>query len=72
MPIKSSDIEKYQIEANAIKEIRFLADMMKGNINRICVTNDLSELYNMQITLKYNVDKLFNMVYDLKFKDGRR
>ena len=46
-----------------IKEIMLLADMIKSEINRMCVTHDLSELDTMALHAKKNIEKLQNMRY---------
>lgn len=47
-----------------------LADTIKGEINRMCVTKELTELYTMYGHAKRNLDKLQKMLYNAKFKDG--
>ena len=45
-----------------------LADTIKGEINRMCVTNDLSELDTMYYHAKINIKKLWGMRYqEMKF-----
>lgn len=44
-----------------------LADMIKGEINRMCVTNDLCELNTMALHATNNIKKLQNM----RFADFR-
>lgn len=46
-----------------IKEIMLLADMIKEEIYRMCVTHDLSELDTMALHAKKNIEKLQNMRY---------
>ena len=45
------------------KELMLLADMIKGEINRMCVTDELSELDTMALHAKKNIEKLQNMRY---------
>lgn len=45
------------------KEMMLLADMIKGEINRMCVTDELSELDTMALHAKKNIEKLQNMRY---------
>lgn len=45
------------------KELMFLADTLKGEINRMCVTDELSELDTMALHAKKNIEKLQNMRY---------
>lgn len=59
-----------KIRLIAIKrnEIINLADTIKGEINRMCVTDDLTELDIMYQHAKKNLDNIAKMIYDLKFK----
>ena len=43
------------------KEMMILADMIKGEINRMCVTNDIIELNNMSLYARNNIGKLRDM-----------
>ena len=43
------------------KEMMILADMIKGEINRMCVTNDMIELNNMSLYARNNIGKLRDM-----------
>lgn len=45
------------------KEMMILADTIKGEINRMCVTDELSELDTMALHAKKNIEKLQNMRY---------
>jgi len=46
-----------------------LVDMLKGEINRMCVTDDLAELDSMALHARKNIEKLQNMRYaDLRGK----
>lgn len=45
-----------------------LADIIKGEINRMCITNKLSELDTMHEHAIINIDHLSKMIYDVKFK----
>lgn len=45
------------------KGLMLLADMIKGEINRMCVTDELSELDTMALHAKKNIEKLQNMRY---------
>ena len=45
------------------KEMMLLADMIKGEINRMCVTDELSELDTMALHAKKNIEKLQGMRY---------
>ena len=44
-----------------------LADTIKGEINRMCVTDDLSELDSMTLHATKNIEKLRKMKYDVDF-----
>lgn len=50
------------------KEIMILADTIQGEINRMCVTRNLSEFDTMYAHAKTNIDKLSKMIYDARFK----
>ena len=54
------------------KELMLLADMIKGEINRMCVTKELSEFDAMYGYAKKNLEKLSNIIYDAKFRAERR
>lgn len=43
------------------KELLNLADMIQGEINRMCVTDDINELYNMAMYARKNINKLCAM-----------
>ncbi len=49
-----------------------LAETIKGEINRMCVTKELSEFDTMYGHAKRNLDKLSKMIYDARFKRGRQ
>lgn len=44
---------------NEINEIRNLSDMLKGNINRMCVTDDLVDLYD---NARYAFEKITRLI----------
>ena len=46
------------------KEMLILADTIEGEINRMCVTHDLSELDSMALHARKNIEKLHNMRYE--------
>ena len=52
------------------KTMLILADTLVGEINRMCVTKDLSEFDTMYGHAKKNLDKLSKMIYDGRFKKG--
>lgn len=47
--------------------IRELADTIEGEINRMCVTKELSELDSMALHAKKNIEKLQRMKYEKDF-----
>lgn len=53
---------------NERKSMMILADTIKGEINRMCVTSDLAEFDTMYGHAKVNLDKLSKMIYDGRFK----
>lgn len=49
------------------KELLNLADTIQGEINRMCVTDDIAELDTMALHAERNIHKLCSMRYeDLK------
>lgn len=46
-----------------LKEVFNECDMLKGNINRMCVTDDLEELLNVYTYAKCRLDSVFNANY---------
>ena len=52
------------------KKMMNLADMIEGEINRMCVTRDLSELDAMALHARKNIEKLQNMRY-ADFKENK-
>lgn len=52
---------------NERKTMKILADTIKGEINRMCVTNELAEFDTMYGHAKRNLDKLSKMIYDARF-----
>lgn len=54
------------------KEILNIADMIHGEINRMCVTKDLAEFDTMYGHAKKNLEKLSKMIYDARFRAERR
>ncbi len=57
---------------NERKTMMGLADTIKGEINRMCVTKELSEFDTMYLHAKNNLEKLSQMIYDARFRAGRR
>ena len=43
------------------QEIMILADMIQGEINRMCVTDDIIELNNLSLYARNNIGKLRDM-----------
>lgn len=56
---------------NERKTMMNLADTIKGEINRMCVTKELTEFDTMYGHAKRNLDKLSKMIYDDRFKAER-
>lgn len=56
---------------NERKSIMILADTIEGEVNRMCVTNELTELDSMYYHATINLGKLLNMIYEVKFKEER-
>ncbi len=52
---------------NERKSMMILADTIQGEINRMCVTNDLAEFDTMYGHAKKNLEKLSKMIYDGRF-----
>lgn len=53
---------------NERNTMMILADTINGEINRMCVTRELSEFDTMYGHAKRNLDKLSKMIYDARFK----
>lgn len=53
-----------------LNEIRNTEDMLKGNINRMCVTNDIKELRDMCNHAKRWIQHIYDMNYDRLMKKG--
>jgi len=51
------------------KEMFNLTDMIQGEINRMCVTDDLAELDTMALYARNNITRLQNMRFNADFKD---
>lgn len=51
----------YMMQSNKLLN---LADTIKGEINRMCVTDDVSELFSMSIHAEQNICKLCSMRYE--------
>ena len=50
------------------KKMMITADTINGELNRMCVTNDLSEFYNMYEHAKRNLYILGKIILDSKFR----
>jgi hypothetical protein len=53
---------------NERKIMMNLADTIEGEINRMCVTKELTEFDTMYEHAKRNLDRLSKMIYDDRFK----
>lgn len=56
---------------NERKTMMILADTIMGEINRMCVTKELTEFDTMYGHAKTNLDKLSKIIYDGRFKVDR-
>ncbi len=56
------------MDDNERKTMMILADTIMGEINRMCVTKELTEFDTMCGHAKKNLDKLSKMIYDGRFK----
>lgn len=52
---------------NERKTMMILADTIQGEINRMCVTKELSEFDTMYGHAKKNLEKLSKMIYVARF-----
>lgn len=57
---------------NERKAIMILADTIQGGINKMCVTDNLSEFDLMCECSKKNLEMLSKMIYDARFSVERR
>lgn len=46
------------------KELYNETDMLQGNINRMCVTDDVKELISMFKVVSKRIDKIFELNYE--------
>lgn len=60
--------EDNDMTENGKETMLILADLIKGDINRICVTNNLSEFICVYDHAKKGLDKLLRIIYDERFK----
>ena len=51
------------------KKMMNLAETLKGEINRMCVTKELSEFDTMYGHAKRNLDRLSKIIYDARFRE---
>lgn len=56
------------MDENERKSMLVLANTIKEEINRMCVTKELVELDTMYNHAKRNLDALLKMIYNSKFK----
>lgn len=68
----SFDCEVNRMSEQERKMMMNLADTIKGEINRMCVTKELSEFDTMYGHAKRNLDKLSKMIYDARFMRGKQ
>ena len=50
------------------KEVEYLRDMLNGNINRMCVTDDLVELHNNATYALKEINRIIDIATD-RFSD---
>ena len=67
-PLLRKDGDKMTEEER--KTMMILVDTIEGEINRMCVTKDLSEFDTMYGHAKKNLDNLSKMIYDRRFRAG--
>ena len=53
------------------EKIELLVNSIKGDINRMCATKDLSEFDAMYGRAKQSLDMLSKMIYERRFRDDR-
>lgn len=70
MEMINMDIKKMSEQER--KVMMNLADTIVGEINRMCVTKELSELVVMHGHAKRNLDNLSKMIYDARFRRGEQ
>ena len=54
------------------KAVLILANTLEGEINRMCVTKELSEFDTMFAHAKRNIEKLSEIIYDARFKADKK
>lgn len=55
------------------KQIYHITDMLNGEINRMCVTDDIGELQSMYGFAKKNLEQLWGMMYQkLKTREANK
>ena len=52
---------------NEIRTMMLIADRLEGEINRMCVTKELSEFNTMYSYAKKNLEMLSNIIFNAKF-----
>ena len=52
---------------NQRKDILNLSDTIKGEVNRMCVTNDIFELHDMASYARVRVSELEDLIHEAKF-----
>ena len=58
-------MEKKRILTNKeLDKIRIQEDLLKGNINRMCVSDDSDELIEMYRFARLRIEKIFNICLD--------
>lgn len=72
MKIRLKEILDAKEKQDAHKKIMNYADTIKGEINRMCVTDDLSELDTMYQHASINLKELHNIIFYKKFREDEK
>lgn len=51
---------KRYLTNDELNKIHIECDMLKGNINRMCVSDDVDELINMYLYANHRIQTIFN------------
>ena len=70
--VKALEQREENMTENERKTMMALADTLKGEINRMCVTKELSEFDAMYGYAKKNLETLSKMIYEARFRVERR
>lgn len=56
--------QEWTVNKMDVRKIDILADTIQGELNRMCVTDDIAELDSMALHAKKNIDRLQKMAYE--------